>query len=527
MSHVVRYKVIYEITEFIMDEKTYPHIISERGFTEWIPSCPMQVKKIRVEEKSSDSDVSVTVITCVCGDFGIESYTADIELLDERKQPIGVMRDVTLSPGESDSIVCDQTKTVFASAKITSVRYKSGDIWQNSGNISGKRIPEQEIYWQTDPLYDAVRLVCDGIVPVKYKPDEIDGAWRCACGQINLIGAKKCGGCGCEKEWLDTHLDPQYLAAQKKVADEKGEREIKKQTKKSSGGMSDKVKAILILASIVAVIVLLISTFTLIIPSVRYSSAEKLVESGEFDEAIAIFKDLGDFRDSSQKASETNYKKAQSITGLETVNIAYSETSKWFSITEDGVLSFVKSRYEDNGGTWGHFVVPDIVDDIVVRELDKNFMINCKELEEVTISDCVEVIGEQAFYNCGMLHTINFGKNVKEIKQRAFINCTGLQSIEIPDTVESLGIRAFNNCVNLNHVKLGKGITSIGDYYFSMCFELERITLNSPVTSIGEYAFSECTSLERINCNFSESEWTEPEIAEGNEIFDDVIITFE
>lgn len=510
-----------------MDEKKYPHIISERSFTEWIPSCPIQVKKIKIEEKSPAGELFVTVITCVCGDFDIESYTADIELFDERKQPIGITQNVTLFTGESESIRCENNKTVFASVKITSVKYKSGEIWMNSANISGKRIPDQEIYWQTDPMYDTVRLVCNGIVPVKYKPDEVEGAWRCACGQINLKGAKKCGECGCEKEWLDSHLSSEYLAAQKKIADEKGEKEIKKKTKKKSGGLSEKFKAILVFISAAALIALAVLTITLIIPSVRYSSAEKLVERGEFDDAIAIFKDLGNFRDSYQKASDTNYKKAQSLTGLETVNIAFSDTSKWFSITDDGVLSFVKSRYEDNGGEWEHFVVPDIVDDIVVRELDKNFMINCKNLEEVTISDCVEVIGEQAFYNCESLHTINFGKNVKEIKQRAFINCIGLESIEIPDTVESLGIRAFNNCANLNHVKLGKKITSIGAYYFSMCFNLERITLNSPITEIGEYAFSECISLERINCNFSESEWIEPQIADGNEILDDIIITFE
>ncbi len=510
-----------------MDDKTFPRILSERSFEEWIPSCPVQVKKVRISEDSHDSGIRAVITSCVCGDLDIESYTADITLLDERKQPITVLENTELKTGESEPVICISEKTVFVSVKITGVRYTSGEKWENADGSSGRKMPSQEIFWQTDPLYETVRIVCEGNVPAKYKPDTVDGAWRCACGQINLDGTKKCGGCGCAKEWLDTHLSCEYLEEQKKIADEKGEREVKKKVKKAEKGISDKVKALLILVGIVAFIALIVLCVVYIIPSIRYSGAEKLVENGEYDEAYAVFTDLGNFKDSSVRAADVNYKKAQSLTGIEKVNMTTSAAEPWFSITEEGVLSFVKTKYEDNGGTWNHFIVPDIVDGIVVRELDKNFLINCKELTVVTISDCVEVIGEQAFLNCEMLHTINFGKNIREIKQRAFIGCYALEKIEIPDTVTSLGLRAFNNCIKLNYVKLGSGITEIGSYLFSMCMELERISLCSPITSIGEYAFSECSSIEQINCNFPESEWIEPEIAEGNELYHNAEITFE
>ena len=148
-------------------------------------------------------------------------------------------------------------------------------------------------------------------------------------------------------------------------------------------------------------------------------------------------------------------------------------------------------------------------------------------LTDVVISDCVEVIGEQCFYNCESLKNIEFGKNLKQIGARAFINCIALTEMEIPDTVTSLGLRAFNNCMGLKKVVLGSGITEIGSYQFSLCIGLEWITIKSPVTSIGEYAFSECASMRKIFCRFPESAWTEPELGEGNELYDSFEMVFD
>ncbi|MBQ8512056.1 MAG: leucine-rich repeat domain-containing protein [Clostridia bacterium] len=510
-----------------MDEKKYPRIVSERDMKEWLPLCPVQIKRVRVVQNTPDECPAVTVISVPCGGFKIDSYTADIELQNERRERIGVIENVTLKSGESAPVPTESTRTTYAYVTLKSVRRASGETWENTDGGRGKALPEQEIFWQTDPLYEQIRRECDGVVDAKYRPDTVDGGWRCACGQVNLEESGSCGGCGCSREWLTKHLDHEYLAEQKKIADTKSEAELKKQKKKKEHEVSDKVKAILILAGFAAAVVLIVLTFTQFIPGFRYNQAVNLAAEGQYDEALAIFRDLDGFRDSAAKISDTNYKKAQYLTGLEEVNMTTSVKSPWFSITEDGVLSFKKSEYEDAKGTWQNFIIPDVVDNIVVRELDRNFFMNCKEMTVVTISDCVEVIGEQAFYNCEMLHHVNFGKSVKEIGARAFINCYALEEMEIPDTVTSLGLRAFNNCIKLKKVVLGSGITQIGSYQFSLCMELEWITLKSPVTEIGEYAFSECTSLKKIFCRFPESDWTEPEIGEGNEIYTGLEVLFD
>ncbi|MGN1345567.1 MAG: leucine-rich repeat domain-containing protein [Eubacteriales bacterium] len=503
-------------------------IISDRAQKEWIPGCPVQVRQIRLVRENGV--ISARITSAVCGGFAIRTYTADLTYTGAKRQNVGESRDVVLTVGESAPVTVPFEEAVYAAVTVRSVTYADGRTWSNETGTRGELLPEQEIYWQTDPLYDAVRLECMGVTDAKYKPDRPDGyggAWRCACGQVNLAESETCGACGCSREWLDLHLAPSYLEERQKEIADKTEKEAVRIKKKRERGVSDRVKMILIFAALGLAAALVVLTFTTFLPLSRYSKAVSLAEAGEFDEAIALFTNLGDFRDAKSQVASVNYRKAQALTGLEEVNMTTSVRSPWFSISDDGVLSFKKDEYEDRGGTWEHFVVPDVVDNVVVRELDRNFFMNCKELTAVTLSDCVEVIGEQCFYNCELLHTVNFGKNVKTILPRAFINCYALETIEIPDTVTSLGLRAFNNCIRLNKVILGSGITEIGSYQFSLCVELERITLKSPITSVGEYAFSECAKFQKIHCRFPESAWIDPSVSEGNEAFTAAEVLFD
>lgn len=510
-----------------MSENETVKIISDRPQKEWIPGCPVQVKQVRVVRENDR--LSAVVTSVPCGGFSVKNYTADIEFTGAKRQAVGTSEAVTLTAGESAPVSVPFDEAVYAYVTVRTVTLADGTAWTNESGTRGKILPEQDIYWQTDPLYNAIRVECSGVTEAKYRPDRLSdaGAWRCACGQVNLDSSGTCGACGCSLEWLDTHLDPAFLEERSREIADKTEKEAVRIKKKRESGVSDTTKMILIFAALALVIALVVLTFTTFVPAAKYSKAVSLAESGEFDEAIAIFTDLGDFRDASAMAADTNYKKAQFITGLGEVNMTTSKKSPWFSITADGILSFKKDEYEDRGGTWEHFVIPDVVDNVVVRELDRNFFMNCRELVAVTLSDCVEVVGEQCFYNCEKLEAVYFGKNVTTILPRAFINCYALTEMEIPDTVTTLGLRAFNNCIKLNKVVLGSGITEIGSYQFSLCVELERITLKSPITSVGEFAFSECAKFRKVHCRFEESAWTEPALSEGNEAFETAEVLFE
>ncbi len=504
-------------------------IISDRIQAEWIVSCPLQIKRVVISLKEGENLPQLSFTACTCGDFEIISYNATAEIISDRREVIGKLTLDNLTSSEIGEIPMSENRATFAKIIIDEVKYRSRDgemHWKNENSgVSrlGIKLNEQEIFWQNDELYEQIKRECVGVVDAKYRPDEVNGGWRCACGQVNLSSSEKCGSCGVTKSWLREHLDEDYLKRRKAEDDVKSEKEIKREIKTRRNGISDRTKALLILSAFASIVACVVLTFTLFIPMIKYSSAERAVEAGEFDKAIEIFSDLGNFRDAPEKMYDASYSKAQYMTGIDDVYVTTSSKEPWFKIDDSGVLSFKKDDYT---GSWDSFVIPDVVDGKIVCELERNFFLNCDELSSVYISDCVEIIGEQCFFNCTSLTDVYFGKNVSEIRARAFINCSSLLRLEIPDTVTTLGIRVFNNCTSLKNVIFGNGITKIGSYLFSMCEALGRITLGSPITAVEEFAFYECHSLEKIYCRFSENDWSEPTVGEGNEAWLNAEISF-
>ncbi len=499
-----------------MTEKSYPQIVSDREMREWILGCPIMINRVKLIRFAEGEAPKLEVISAVCGNFPEMSYTADVEYQNERREVIGEKNNLKFKSGKSDLIETGEVRAVYAYVLIKSVELPDGTFWINETVQRGKVYPEQEILWQTDPLYEQIKHECDGVTEARYMPDIIDGAWRCTCGQINLETSGECGNCGCSREWLKSHFDREYLNAKKEESDKKNENIVRQKKNHNIHKLSNKIGAGIVIACSVCAVALVVLTFAYFIPQFRYNKAARLAENCEYDEAIEIFQKLGNYSDAESMVGKVVYKKAQHMTGLESVYVSDSSLMPYYSISADGVLSFRKDKYN---GSWENFIIPDVFDDVIVRELDRNFCLNCEELVSVTISDCTEVIGEQAFNNCKSLKKVNFGKSVKTIMPRAFINCSSIEEIEIPDTVEYLGIRAFNNCTSLRKAVLGNGITEIGSYQFSFCISLERLTLVSPITSVGEFAFSDCDNFKKLYCRFSETEWGNPKIYDGNDDF--------
>jgi len=510
-----------------MEYSTYPHILSDREQKEWILGCPVQVKRVKLTVPGEGSGIVLSAMINPCGSFTVEMVEALVEFEDARRKKLPSIEKAVFTLGESEAkldapIPCE---AVYAYLTVHSVKMNDGTVWENSDGGKGSVLPEQKVIWQTESLYEAIRAVCSGVVDAKYYPDEpMSGTWRCACGQVNLHMGEEdvCGACGCGRKWLWEHFDEAYLSEYLKSLSVKKTETVKKKPKKKKEGISDKAKFILILAA-AAVVITGLALTPYIGKVIRYSKAEEYLQKGDYDRAIEAFTKLEGFSDSNAKLQEANYKKAQEMTGMETVNMVWSSRYPCYSITPDGVLSFRKDNYT---GDWNHFIIPDVVDGIVVRELDKNFFLNCKDLRKVTISDCVEVIGDGAFFNCEKLTSIQFGKNVKRIGATCFINCTLLSEITIPDTVEKIGVRAFNNCTQLENVTLGQGITVLPDYLFSNCIRLKTVKLTAPVTAIGEYAFDGCGLLEELVYPGTKAMWAEVAIEGNNTALQEAKIVF-
>lgn len=74
------------------------------------------------------------------------------------------------------------------------------------------------------------------------------------------------------------------------------------------------VKRVIIAVIIVALVAVMVPVAkTHIIPAIKYSQAEKLIESAQYDEAIAAFEALGEYKDASVRITDAHYSKALSL----------------------------------------------------------------------------------------------------------------------------------------------------------------------------------------------------------------------
>ena len=92
-----------------------------------------------------------------------------------------------------------------------------------------------------------------------------------------------------------------------------------------------------------------------------------------------------------------------------------------------------------------------------------NFAETRVAIENITISEGIEVIGSQAFRNSTSLVSVTIPNSVKKIYDSAFSGCTNLTTITIPSSVdyignfvENLNGGCFNDCTNLT-TTVGEG----------------------------------------------------------------------
>ncbi len=122
---------------------------------------------------------------------------------------------------------------------------------------------------------------------------------------------------------------------------------------------------------------------------------------------------------------------------------------------------------------------------------------DCRSLETVTLSQGMKVIEENCFYNCA-LKSIEIPSTITKIDIGAFSNCKLLESVDIPDCVTSIEGNAFRGCKSLTEMTLPDSIVIINTWVFADCTSLASVRLSKNITSIGTGAFSNCTSLTTI-----------------------------
>ena len=107
----------------------------------------------------------------------------------------------------------------------------------------------------------------------------------------------------CRDKAEEIKKEEERIKAEREKAEK--EREVKAKKKKKI--------AIFITSAVAVCTALALLCVYVIIPAIRYNMAVTAVENKNYDEAIAIFEELGDYSDSADKIPETKYKKAENL----------------------------------------------------------------------------------------------------------------------------------------------------------------------------------------------------------------------
>ena len=267
----------------------------------------------------------------------------------------------------------------------------------------------------------------------------------------------------------------------------------------------------LILAAIciVAIILAILITNLVIIPSASYNSALRAMESYNYLKAVREFVQLDDYKDS----LENTVFCLEKIYRLELGTATTTALSPWWNITADGQLSFNPDEYNGDG----NISIPHVIDGIVVSAIAEQGFANCYDIISIEIPDSVTAIHDGAFYYCTALQTITIPSSVKKIGDNAFFSNMSLKTVELPAYLNSLGDSAFENCANLVSVNIPRRITVIADLCFKSCTALQTITFDGIPEKIESSAFSGCDAISTIYYSDTLNTWQAINISPGND----------
>ena len=139
-------------------------------------------------------------------------------------------------------------------------------------------------------------------------------------------------------------------------------------------------------------------------------------------------------------------------------------------------------------------IVPDKIFNKTVTGVAESAFENMTFIEEITLPETCEYVGNSAFKGCKYLFLIN-APGVTTIGKESFSNCRSLDYINMPE-LSNLSKECFRKCGELNNLS-AENFTIIPQYAFAGC---TFAYINFPnATEVYNYAFSGCENLIEIS----------------------------
>lgn len=135
--------------------------------------------------------------------------------------------------------------------------------------------------------------------------------WRCSCGAVNEADDEVCFECEAQKLLLFDNLDKDNLKEEldelKRQKEEEERIRLEEEAREQAIKKKKQKKVGIITAAVLAVAVLAYVFVTYLLPSMRYNSACKAMDSGDYVKAIELFEKLGNYEESTILIKQSKY----------------------------------------------------------------------------------------------------------------------------------------------------------------------------------------------------------------------------
>lgn len=240
---------------------------------------------------------------------GIEEYQY-LDLAAPRSNEFGQKNAVHLPDSNTRTITCKVIKVFFA----------DNSVWEAPENANWESLKEKTLRKPLEDYELEKQFHIEYGENFKYEFEAVKDLWYCTCGAINHNDEALCHKCTNPKTQY-TKIDLKLLEKNKvaRIENEQKEKEAKSELEKQivkDKQLKAKRKKLLLIIILITVAVLTVAYFfakPIITPIIKYNNAVKTMKTGEYDEAISIFEELGDYEDSTSLILDCRYNRAISL----------------------------------------------------------------------------------------------------------------------------------------------------------------------------------------------------------------------
>lgn len=162
-----------------------------------------------------------------------------------------------------------------------------------------------------------------------------------------------------------------------------------------------------------------------------------------------------------------------------------------YTLSDDGTYYIVSKTTMPFKENITEFTVPDMFNDLPIKEIADRAFENCTELQMLRIGRNVVSVGAYAFKDCTKLTDITLNDGLLSIGANAFLSCRSLTQIAIPESVNNIDNSAFSGCKLLESINIPSSVTVLKHNMFYGCSALKSLTVHNGVVSIAYALLSE------------------------------------